>query len=89
MHQVTATIAHESGLHARPAVLFVQTAKRFVATITVRHGARRANAKSMAQILTLGASKGTELMLMAEGEDAEQALHALQALLAANFHEAT
>jgi phosphocarrier protein HPr len=88
MHQVNATIAHESGLHARPAVVFVQTAKRFAATITVRNGERRANAKSMAQVLTLGASKGTELVLEAEGEDAEQALQALQVLLAADSREA-
>ncbi|PLS83712.1 MAG: HPr family phosphocarrier protein, partial [Chloroflexi bacterium] len=55
MPQITTTITHAVGLHARPAALFVQTAKRYTATISVRVGERQANAKSMVQVLTLAA----------------------------------
>ncbi len=87
MPQITTTITHGVGLHARPAALFVQTAKRYAATITVRNGERQANAKSMLQVLTLAAKQGTVLTIQAEGDDADQALQALQHLIEANFHE--
>jgi phosphocarrier protein HPr len=87
MPQITTTITHAVGLHARPAALFVQTAKRYAANITVRTGERQANAKSIMQVLTLGAKQGSELTLQAEGDDSDQALQALQHLIEANFHE--
>ena len=87
MPQITTTIAHEVGLHARPAALFVQTAKRYASTITVHYGERKANAKSMLQVVTLAAKQGAELTLYAEGDDADQALQALQQLIEANFNE--
>ena len=87
MPQIIATITHAVGLHARPAALFVQTAKRYAATISVRTGERHANAKSMVQVLTLAAKQGSELTIQADGDDADQALLALQNLIAANFHE--
>lgn len=87
MPQITTTITHGVGLHARPASIFVQTAKRFTSNITVRNGDRRANAKSMVQVLTLAAKQGSEITIQAEGEDSEQALEALKALIDANFHE--
>jgi len=88
MPQITTTITHAVGLHARPAALFVQTAKRYAAAISVRNGERQANAKSMVQILTLGAKQGSELTIQVEGDDADQALQALRELIEANFHEA-
>ena len=87
MPQITTTINNAVGLHARPAALFVQTAKQYTSTISVRNGERKANAKSMVQVLTLGAKQGTELLILAEGDDADQALTALQELIEANFHE--
>ena len=87
MPEITTTITHAVGLHARPATLFVQTAKRYGATITVRYGERKANAKSVVQVLTLAARQGSELTIQAEGDDADQALHALHDLIAANFNE--
>ena len=87
MPQITTTVTHDVGLHARPAALFVQTAKRYTSTITVRYGERKANAKSMLQVVTLAAKQGAELTLDAEGNDAEQALQALQHLIEANFNE--
>jgi phosphotransferase system HPr (HPr) family protein len=87
MPQITATITHAVGLHARPAALFVQTAKRYTAAITVHTGARQANAKSMVQVLTLAAGQGAELTIRAEGADADKALVALRDLIATGFRE--
>ncbi|GAC1356318.1 MAG: HPr family phosphocarrier protein [Herpetosiphon sp.] len=87
MPQITTTITHGVGLHARPAAMFVKTAKQFTSTISVHTGVRTANAKSMVQVLTLAAKQGSELRIEAVGDDAEQALQALKELIEANFHE--
>lgn len=70
-------------LHARPAGLFVRTAAGFRSRITVAAGEKRADAKSILGVLALGAAGGTTLQLMAEGDDAEAALAALSACVAA------
>jgi phosphotransferase system HPr (HPr) family protein len=88
MPETTLTIHHKVGLHARPAALFIQTAKEFDSNITVTHGEREANAKSILSMLTLGADQGAVITVHAEGEDAEQALAALEALVEDNFGEA-
>lgn len=87
MPEIKINVEHNAGLHARPASLFVQTAKRYNSQITVSHEARSANAKSILSVLTLGASRGAELLIRAEGEDADAALEALQALILSNFGE--
>ena len=69
-------------LHARPAALLVRTAMRFNATVQVFANDRRADAKSLLALLGLGARRGTDLRLSAEGPDAELALAALVACLA-------
>jgi phosphotransferase system HPr (HPr) family protein len=66
-------------LHARPAAQFVRTAMRYAAAITVHAGERHADAKSMLAVLGLGARRGTQLRLSAEGDDAAPALDALAA----------
>ena len=66
-------------LHARPAAQFVRTAMRYAAAITVHAGERHADAKSMLAVLGLGARRGTQLRLSAEGDDAASALDALAA----------
>ncbi|MCZ7552889.1 MAG: HPr family phosphocarrier protein [Anaerolineales bacterium] len=58
MPEMTLTIHHKSGLHARPAAMFVQTANKYQSVIKVKHGEREVNAKSIMGILTLGASQG-------------------------------
>ncbi len=87
MPEIKLTIRHQAGLHARPAALFVQTAKRYQSDIVVSHGSRSANAKSILSVLTLGASQGAEITLRADGQDADAALKALQTLIAGNFGE--
>lgn len=88
MPETTLTIHHEVGLHARPAALFVQTANQFNCDIKVTHGERKANAKSILGVLTLGAEQGAVITIRAEGEDADQALAELKALVEDDFGEA-
>ena len=88
MPEITLTIQNAVGLHARPAALFVQEASKHRAEIRVRNGDLAANAKSILSILTLGAEQGSVITVSAEGEDAVQALAALQALVESDFGEA-
>jgi phosphotransferase system HPr (HPr) family protein len=87
MPEITLTVHHKLGLHARPAALFVQTAKKFNGDIKVIYGEREANAKSILKVLTLGVNQGAVITVRAEGEDAEQSLAALEALVEDNFGE--
>jgi phosphocarrier protein HPr len=87
MPEITLTVDHDVGLHARPASLFVQTAAKYSSDIDVTHGEITANAKSILAVLTLGAHQGAEIIIQAEGEDADEALAALEQLVADNFGE--
>jgi phosphocarrier protein len=69
-------------LHARPAGVFVRAAAAFAATIEVQANGRRANAKSILEILGLGADGGTELAISASGDDAVEAVAELASLVA-------
>ena len=80
-------VNHKVGLHARPASTFVQTAAKFTSDITVSCEDRNANAKSILTVLTLGAHKGAEITISAEGADAEEAVNALVELVENNFGE--
>ena len=68
-------------LHARPAGMFVRAAAVYAATIEVEANGRRANAKSILEILGLGADGGTELAISASGEDAADAVAELASLV--------
>ena len=83
--QRTLTVTHPLGLHARPAALFVRTAKRFHCEIRVQHGARKVDAKSITGILTLGANQGAIIAVTAHGTDAAEAVAALQSLVNGDF----
>ena len=74
-------VGNKQGLHARPAALFVQVANKFDARITVRREEEEVNGKSIMGILMLGAEKGTEITIQADGEDAESALVELEKIL--------
>jgi phosphocarrier protein HPr len=69
-------------LHARPAGLFVREAARFASSIVVTANGRQANAKSILEVLALGAEAGTELEISASGDDAAAAVESLAALAA-------
>ena len=75
------TIRNRQGLHARPAALFVRLANKFDSEITVRRGKENVNGKSIMGILMLGCEKGSQIELLIEGKDAQQALHELTHLI--------
>jgi phosphotransferase system HPr (HPr) family protein len=75
------TLLHKTGLHMRPAGRIMETASRFKSDIHVGCADRRANAKSILEILSLAAPPGVELTLEAQGSDAEQALDAVEGLI--------
>ncbi|MDY7040560.1 MAG: HPr family phosphocarrier protein [Chloroflexota bacterium] len=87
MKEITLTIQHEVGLHARPAALFVKTAARFQSNIKVIKDSSTANAKSILSILGLAAGKGAVVTIQAEGADEDEAVAVLQALVESNFGE--
>ena len=83
----TITIVNRAGIHARPAALLVQVTKDFKCNIYFEKGQQRINAKSIMGIITLGASYGTALTIIAEGEDEEAAVKALARLFESKFEE--
>ena len=87
MPEMSLVIRNRVGLHARPAVLFVQTAQRFQSEIRVAKGAAEGNAKSFKSVLALAVNQNDEVAVRAEGPDAEAALAALSRLVADNFGE--
>lgn len=91
MAETRVVIRHKVGLHARPASLFVRTASRYAAAISVQNltgGSERVDAKSILGVLTLGAQQDHEILLQAEGADAEAALDSLKRLVETNFGDA-
>lgn len=91
--EVILTIDHPSGLHLRPAALFVKTAARFQSSITMynldRVGRPETDAKSMFGVMQQGVSQGHRVRLRANGSDAHAALAALKSLVASGFEEPT
>jgi phosphocarrier protein HPr len=77
----TARLPENVALHARPAGTFVRDAARFGADIVVAANGKRANAKSILEVLALGAEGGTELTVSASGDDAAEAVGHLAALV--------
>ena len=75
------TVRCESGLHNKQATYFVQKANEFAADIWIEIGSRKMNAKSLLGIMSLGIVTGAEVVLSAQGTDAEAAVAALEALL--------
>jgi len=83
-------IRNAHGLHARPAALFVQTASRFQARITLENldrPGKAIDAKSIMSVLTAGVHAGGRIALKAEGADAAQAIAALTALIEGGIGE--
>jgi len=75
-------LPHDVALHARPAGLFVRAAAGFAADVVVSANGRDANAKSILEILALGAEGGAELRIAASGDDAAAAADRLADLVA-------
>ena len=76
------TIKNKSGLHARPAAIFVQVANKYDSEVIVKKGKLEVNGKSIMGILMLAAGKGAQVILKVDGEDAEKAMLELEGVLA-------
>ncbi len=83
------TIKNKLGLHARPAMMFVETASKYQAEVSVcrTDQSEPVDGRSIMQMMMLAASEGTELEISATGEDAENAVEALVELVKSNFQE--
>lgn len=87
MPSKTVTIVNKLGLHARASAKLVALASRFVSEITLKRNEKQVNAKSIMGVMMLAANKGSELAIITEGEDAEEALIALENLINTKFGE--
>lgn len=81
------TIVNDLGLHARAAAKLVGCASRYGCKIDLIHNQRRVDGKSILGVMTLGASKGTELEVIIEGDEETAALQAIEALINDGFGE--
>lgn len=81
-------IINKLGLHARAAAKFVSVASRFPCQVNIGRDANSlCNGKNIMSVMMLAANQGTELHISAEGEQAHEALAALQELIAQRFEE--
>ncbi|HEX2767258.1 MAG TPA: HPr family phosphocarrier protein [Candidatus Limnocylindria bacterium] len=91
MPEVTLEVRNPSGLHARPAALFVKTASGFDATVSVtnltRDPDKSAPATSLLGVLALGVSRGHRIRISAEGDDADEAIATLSELVRSGLGE--
>ncbi len=82
-------ILNADGLHARPATRFAEIANSYFSDIRVKAKDKEVNGKSVIELLTLGAERGTDIRIIADGKDADAALDALSNLVSGNFNEQT
>lgn len=87
-YEIEVEIRNPEGLHMRPAMQFVDMANRFGAAITVRNQDTTVDGKSIMQMTMLAATNGTKLTIQAKGQDARDAIAALQELVDQNFSTA-
>jgi phosphocarrier protein HPr len=87
MIQATATISNKLGLHARASAKLTKLAGSFSCEIWISKGERRVNAKSIMGVMMLAAGLGSQISIETEGEQAQEAMDALLALLADRFGE--
>ncbi|MDR2073063.1 MAG: HPr family phosphocarrier protein [Spirochaetaceae bacterium] len=87
MYEKIVKVINRAGVHARPAALLVQTAKDFKSDIYLERDSDRINGKSIMGIITLGAAHGSEIRIIAEGDDEKAAVEALAHLFETKFEE--
>ena len=81
------TVLNQVGLHARPATFFIQKANEFKSGIWIVKDERKVNAKSLLGVLSLGITRGSEITIVADGADEEDAVDELAKLVQVNFTE--
>ncbi|MDL2287719.1 HPr family phosphocarrier protein [Eubacteriales bacterium OttesenSCG-928-G02] len=83
----TISIQNEVGLHARPATFFIQKANSYKSSVWIENTDRRANAKSLLGVLSLGISKGDTITIIADGIDEKEAIDGLVDLILSGFND--
>lgn len=79
------TLVNSVGLHARPATFFIQKANSYRCSVWIENNSRRANAKSLLGVLSLGVRQGDSVTLIADGIDENEAIEGLCALILSGF----
>ena len=91
MYTRSTTVINSHGIHARPASIFVKAASQWKSKISISNLSKPdkppANAKSIITVLTLGMSMGTQVSITAEGEDEQEAVDSLIALIDSGLGE--
>ncbi|MBI3092214.1 MAG: HPr family phosphocarrier protein [Candidatus Tectomicrobia bacterium] len=87
MPSIMVTIQNKLGLHARAAAQFVKLTNRYKAEVVVAKQGRQVNGKSIMGVMMLAASKGSQLMISADGPDADEILARLSDLIQNKFGE--
>lgn len=85
--EVSVTVENKTGLHARPASMFIKEARNYTSDISIIKDEQQVDAKNILGVLSLGITKGTTILLKAEGEDEEKAIGALKSLIESKFGE--
>ena len=81
MYSKTVIVQSETGLHARPASIFVKTANGFTANITITKDLKTVDAKSILKVLSLGVGQGKSIVIAADGVDEKDAVDKLAGLI--------
>lgn len=87
MYIKSATVVNQVGLHARPATFLIQKANEYKCSLWIEKEERRVNAKSLLGVLSLGIAKGTEINIIGDGVDEQEAVDALCTLIDSDFAE--
>lgn len=87
MQEESITIINKLGLHARAAGKLVETTSRFSCDITIEKDGRNVDGKSIMAMMMLAAGKGTDITVKTNGEDEEEAIKAVLALINDRFGE--
>jgi len=82
-----ATIVNKLGLHARAAAKLVTCANQFSSAVSLKYDGQEVNGKSIMGVMMLAAAKGSDILLIVDGEDETAAVEALQLLVANRFGE--
>lgn len=77
MEQKSYLITDETGIHARPATILVQTASKFDSDIQLEYNSKKVNLKSIMGVMSLGVGKDSEVAVYAEGKDETEAIQAI------------
>ena len=87
MTEANVTIENKTGIHARPASVFVQTATKFKSKVQIKAKGKTVDAKSILMIMSMGLVKGTDITIVADGPDEAEAVKALKDLVLSKFGE--